>query len=393
MCSIIHLNSSKMSYKKKLPLISALLLLISINVVAQNTNANADYDHDKKGKVVIEKFLAPSLQGNHGGEDPLRRITIYLPPGYAESKQRYPVIYFLHGVLATDSLMMAWLRFKELMDTAISSGHIHPMILVLPNSDNNFGGSFYTNSTLTGNWADYIAKDVVNYIDKRYRTIANRNSRGLSGHSMGGNGALKLGMLYPDVFGAVYALSPAVMGWAAEFSINNPVFKSIDSFRNQYSTTQIMDDVIKEHDFSKFWTKVMADLARTYSPDEKGKTFLSAKMPVRYIGDSMIVDVETKEKWEANFPINMVEGHLPALKSLKALKLDWGRNEENPHIPIICLQFSKKLEANKVKHFAEEYIGGHVDKQGGLEGRMYTEMLPFFDTYLKFENKQDLSQK
>lgn len=86
-----------MSYKKKLPFVFALLLLISINVTAQNTNANGDNDQRKKGKVVIEKFLAASLQGNHAGEDPMRRITIYLPPGYKESKQRYPVIYFLHG--------------------------------------------------------------------------------------------------------------------------------------------------------------------------------------------------------------------------------------------------------------------------------------------------------
>lgn len=381
-----------MSYKKKLSLVPALLLLISINVIAQNTNANSDYDHSKKGKVIVEKFLAPSLQGNHSGEDPMRRITIYLPPGYEESKQRYPVIYFLHGGMEMlgDSIVMAWWRINELMDAAILGGHIRPMIFVLPNSDARLGGGFYTNSTLTGNWADYIAKDVVDYIDKRYRTIANKNSRGLSGHSLGGNGALKIGMLYPNVFGAVYALSPGLLAWGGSFSINDPVFKNIDSFRNQYSEAEIFHDVIHSHDFSKFNTKAMANVARAYSPDEDGKTFLSAKMPVRYIGDSMIVDVETKRKWEANFPINMIESHLPALKSLNALKLDWGRNDEISNVPMGSLQFSKKLEANGVKHFAEEYIGGHVSNIGGLEGRIYTEMIPFFDTYLKIEDKQDL---
>ena len=344
----------------------------------------------KKGKVVVERFLAPSLQGNHAGEDPMRRITIYLPPGYEESKQRYPVVYFLHGGLDVlgDSIVMAWWRIHDLMDAAVLGGHSHPMIFVLPNSDAKLGGGFYTNSTLTGNWADYIGKDVVDYIDRRYRTIANRNSRGLSGHSLGGNGALKIGMLYPDVFGAVYALSPAVLGWGGDFTINDPVYKSIDSYRNQYSTAEIFDDLINRNDFTKFRAKSIANMARAYSPDEEGKTFLSAKMPVKYVGDSMIVDVETKKKWEANFPINMIESHLPALKSLTALKLDWGRNEEFAHVPMVSLQFSKKLEANKVKHFAEEYIGGHVSKVGGLEGRIYTEMLPFFNTYLKTESKE-----
>ncbi|MEO9004625.1 MAG: alpha/beta hydrolase-fold protein [Ginsengibacter sp.] len=368
-------------------LVSALLLLVSINVIGQNTNVNSD--HSKKGKVIVEKFLAPSLQGNHSGEDSMRRITIYLPPGYEESKERYPVIYFLHGGMEMlgDSIVMAWWLINELMDAAILGGHIRPMIFVLPNSDAKLGGGFYTNSTLTGNWVDYIAKDVVDYIDKRYRTIANRNSRGLSGQSLGGNGALKIGMLYPDVFGAVYALSPGLLGWGGGFNINDPAFKNMDSFRNQYSTEEIFDDLIKRNDFTKFNTKAMANVARAYSPDEQSKTFLSAKMPVKYSGDSMIVDEETKRKWEANFPINMIASHLPALKSLNALKLDWGRNDEISNVPIVSLQFSKKLEANGVKHFAEEYIGGHVSNIGGLDGRIYTEMLPFFDIYLKFEDK------
>lgn len=372
-------------------MMKSLLLIFSCfiftkSLIAQKTD---------KGKIIIEKFLSPSLQGNHAGEDPMRKMTIYLPPGYEESNLRYPTIYFLHGFLSNDSLMMAWNGLYELMDAAILSGKIHPMILVLPNSDNNFGGSFYTNSSLTGNWANYIGKDIVNYVDKKYRTIPNRNSRGLTGHSMGGNGALKIGMLYAEVFGAVYALSPAVLDWGAEFSISNPAFKKMDSFRNEFSSMQITESLIKGDMagfLDKFYPKLFADLARTYSPDE-GKSFLSAKMPVTYIGDSMIVNEEAKKKWEANFPLNMIESHLSALKSLNAIKIDWGRNEENKHIPITCLQFSKKLEANGVKHFAEEYIGGHVDKQGGLDGRLYTEMLPFFDTYLKWEEKAKPASK
>ncbi|MFD2937399.1 hypothetical protein [Spirosoma flavum] len=195
-------------------------------------------------------------------------------------------------------------------------------------------------------------------------------------------------MLYPDIFGAVYALSPANLGWGGDFSINAPFFKGIDSFRNQYSIAEIYDDLINRNEWTKFYRKAMANLARAYSPDEAGKNFLSAKMPVNYSGDSLMVDVETKRKWEANFPINMIESHLPALKSLTALKLDWGRNEATTNIPIAVLQFSKKLEANQVRHFAEEYIGDHVNKIGGFDGRIYTEMLPFFDTYLKFESKE-----
>jgi S-formylglutathione hydrolase FrmB len=250
----------------------------------------------RKGKVVVNRFLAPSLQGNRAGEDPLRRVTVYLPPGYEMSNQRYPTIYYLHGFLVDDSLMMHWNRMNELMDVAISACHLHPMILVLPDSDDNFGGSFYTNSSLTGNWADYIGKDVVAFIDKKYRTIPNRDSRGLTGHSMGGNGALKLAMLYPEVFGAVYALSPAVLGWSEDFTLNSPAFRGIDSFRNELSGQQIVSGLMKGDTAAQqyFQRKLMADLARTYSPNNE-KTFLSAAMPVRYVGDSMVVNGDGKE--------------------------------------------------------------------------------------------------
>jgi S-formylglutathione hydrolase FrmB len=372
-----HRTQSQIIFRKSLLIILCLFIFLD-KLAAQDA---------KQGKVIVEKFTAPSLLGNRAKEDPVRRLTVYLPPGYDESKQRYPVIYFLHGFLMNDSLMIAWNGLIELMNTAIVSGHIRPIIMVVPDSDNNFGGGLYTNSTLTGNWADFIAKDVVSRVDQKYRTIPNRDSRGLSGHSMGGHGALKIGMLYPDVFGAVYAMSPAVLGWAAEFTLNSPAFKQMPSFKNAFTGAQINESLMNgDPDFrKKFYAKQMADLARSYSPDD-GKTFLSASMPVSYIGDKMIINKEVEKKWEYNFPINMIDRHLEALKSLRALKIEWGRNDEAPHIPITCLQFSKKLEANGVKHFAEEFLGGHVDKLSGLDGRIYTEMLPFFDAYLKFED-------
>jgi enterochelin esterase-like enzyme len=73
-------------------------------------------------------FLAPSIQGNPGGENPMRRMTIYLPPGYDAGKGRYPVIYYLHGYSFNDSTCAAWLQLAPLMDKAISSGVIHPVI-------------------------------------------------------------------------------------------------------------------------------------------------------------------------------------------------------------------------------------------------------------------------
>ena len=101
----------------------------------------------------------------------------------------------------------------------------------------------------------------------------------------------------------------------------------------------------------------------------------------------MVVNVAILKKWEENFPYNMIDAHVPELKRLTALKLEWGRNDELPFIPVTCMQFSKKLEALGIKHFAEEYFGDHSSEIMGANGRIYTEVFPFFNSYLKFEDQ------
>ncbi len=81
----------------------------------------------------------------------------------------------------------------------------------------------------------------------------------------------------------------------------------------------------------------------------------------------------------------MADSYYDNLKKLKALKLDWGRNEDFPHIPITCRIFSQKLENMGIEHYAEEYIGTHSNKLWTDDGRALNDMLPFFNTYLNFE--------
>jgi S-formylglutathione hydrolase FrmB len=322
-----------------------------------------------KGTVVRIQFLAPSIQGNPAGEQATRHITIYLPPGYAQGNERYPVIYFLHGYSWTDSSTMSEWQINTLLDTAIFMKHTKSVIMVLPDSYTRYGGSFYTNSTLTGNWADYIVKDVVNYVDQHYRTIAKKESRGIAGMSMGANGALKICMLYPEIFNAVYGATPATLNWSDGINTSLTAFKEISKAKNE--------EAIGE----SFPAKLFIDLARTYSPNLNKLPFY-ADMPAYYLGDSLIIDTATVNKWTVNFVTNMITSHLSALKSLRAIKIDWGRNDAGRHVPVTCLEFSKKLEWYGISHEAEEYLGVHAGNMKGVNGRIYTEILPFFDANL-----------
>ncbi|MBO9619978.1 MAG: esterase family protein [Niabella sp.] len=326
----------------------------------------------QKGTVVRVQFKASSIAGNPAGEDANRHLTIYLPPGYKQSAARYPVIYFLHGMVWTDSSTMLDIHFDQLLDAAIGSKEIPPVLLVLPDANTIYKGSWYANSALTGNWTDFIAKDVVSYVDRHYRTIPNRNSRGLSGISMGGHGALKVAMLYPQVFGAVYAMTPAVLNWSDSTNTKLPDFKAIQKARN-----------MKELNWDGR-ALVLVDLGRSFSPDLKNPPFYT-DMPVTYTDGIAKIDSGVIKKWNEHLPTQMLDHYAAALKTLNGLKIDWGRNDLAKHVPGTCLEFSKKLEKLGVKHFAEAYLGGHSDRLSGTDGRVYTDLLPFFKKYLKWQ--------
>jgi S-formylglutathione hydrolase FrmB len=327
-----------------------------------------------EGNVVVD-YLYSELLENEMGEDPTRRVSIYLPPDYDKSSDRYPVIYYLHGFTWSDSLQIADDKFDQLLDKAIATGKIKPMIVVMPDHHTKYRGSFYTNSPLGGNWADFTAIDLVAYIDKNYRTISDNNSRGIAGHSMGGHGAIKIGMLYPDVFSSVYALSPGALGLVKDMGIKNPAYREVLDIETQ-------EELISGWDH--FYANAIVAMGRMFSPNPENPPFY-ADLPYVPEGERMVVDQEVLTLWQKNLPLEMINDYADNLRKLKVLKLDWGRNEEFLHIPITSKMFSLKLENLGIHHYAEEYIGTHVNKLWTDDGRALNDMLPFFDRYLVFE--------
>lgn len=129
---------------------------------------------------------------------------VILPPDYASSRQEYPVLYMLHGVAggATE-----WLEIglHEAADELWSSGRVPPFIIVLPDT----GPSYYLNHADGGpRWEDFIIQELVPEVDATYRTRPDPRYRAVGGLSMGGDGALRLALRHPDIFGIVGAHSP-----------------------------------------------------------------------------------------------------------------------------------------------------------------------------------------
>jgi enterochelin esterase-like enzyme len=150
---------------------------------------------------------APSLDGNLLGDPSEVHVAVETPASYStDMTRRYPVVCFLAGY--DEDAAVASIGTE--LDRLVAAGKAPEMILVAVSGDNALGGSFYVDSPVAGHWASAVVDDVVGAIDDRYRTLPGPASRGIAGFSMGGYGALALAMAHPDVFGAVYALSPGL---------------------------------------------------------------------------------------------------------------------------------------------------------------------------------------
>lgn len=159
------------------------------------------------GEVMESTFYSKTLGENV-------QYLVYLPFGYQRSNLRYPVLYLLHG--RGDS-MHSWLAIQADLDNMIETGKIQPLIAVIPDVPYSKRASYYVDSLYTGEpmiegkpVESAIIQDLIPEIDKTYRTIKERTGRAIAGYSMGGFGALRYVLRYPDIFCGAILLSPAV---------------------------------------------------------------------------------------------------------------------------------------------------------------------------------------
>jgi len=325
------------------------------------------------GVIHTIEVPAPSLRGNLLGDADRRTASVYLPPQYSTQRgRRFPVIYLLHGFAADHRAFIAGayqdLNVRVSMDSLIAIGKVQPMIVVTPNARNRFDGSFYANSAATGKWEDFLAKDLVRHIDRRYRTIAKSSSRGLMGHSMGGYGALNVGMRNPGVFSAVYALSPCCLGpdhTNLTFPGRTEQWKKALSARD---TSQIKT--------AGFHANILMALAAVYSPaPDRPPLFLSYPFAAR--SDSLVPDLATIARWKP--PLTQLERYRDNLAKLH-IGFDAGESDGLTDIPVNARAVDRELTRMGIEHTFEIYQGTHGNR---IRERLESIVFPFFSRNLK----------
>lgn len=313
-----------------------------------------------QGQLQKIKVHGPALEGNLEGNAAERDVFVYLPPGYASSDKRYPVIYFLHGYGATAEIYAnGVLKLPGAADAAIAAG-AKEAIVVLPDASSSYGGSMYSNSAVVGDWERFIAQDLVAYIDANYRTLALPQSRGLSGHSMGGYGTLRVGMKQPGVFGALYAMSSCCL-------LNQAPNEETVATQQQ----RMMDGEVKG---ARGFANAPLAQAAAWAPNPQNPP---------YYFDFSYQDGELQPlvaaKWTANSPLVFVDQHVPALLGYKGIMLDVGDKDS---LAATNTQLDAALSRLGVPHGYEIYDGDHGNRVGE---RFVSKLLPFFSGLLVAE--------
>lgn len=333
--------------------------------------------NSSKGNLERIKVHGASLEGNLEGDNPDRDVVVYLPPSYSKAaNRRYPVVYFLHGYSVGVEAYVKMLNLPDMADNAIAAG-AREMILVLPDALTVYSGSMYSNSPTTGDWEGYLSHDLVAYIDSHYRTVADRDSRGLSGHSMGGYGTIRVGMKHPEVFSALYAMSSCCL-------MNNPapLLPAPDGARGQ----------------GKVSPTAPAQSSAARGPAAKGKApagggfgnvlfAQAAAWAPNPMNPPQYFDLPTKDgqiqpliaaKWAANSPLVMVDQYVPNLKRYRAIAMDVGDKDS---LAAMNLDLDKALTRLGIPHVFEQYDGNHGNR---VTARFQDNLMPFFSQQLKF---------
>jgi S-formylglutathione hydrolase len=319
---------------------------------------------ERTGTVEHITVHGQALEGNLEGDSPDRDVTVYLPAGYAvDETRRYPVVYLLHGYGGRDDTFTARLAaLKESADRLGAAQGFRASIVVTPNAFTLHKGSMYSNSPTTGDWERFVAEDLVAYIDERYRTIANRRSRGLGGHSMGGYGAIRIGMKRPDVFSSLYIMSACCL--TANRNPSPEAMAAAEAIRTREQAEQASRGPGNR-------PSVSLASAAAWSPNPDNPP-LYLDLPMK--GGKVRPDIVAK--WVANAPLEMLEAHESSLKQYYAIAVDIGANDA---LLASNRQLHDAMTRLRIPHSYEEYDGDHTNR---VRERIERNVLPFFSQYL-----------
>ena len=281
---------------------------------------------------------------------------IVLPPSYESNPDStYPSIYFLHGF----GLDYSWYgSVVSVFEDMMASGEIRESILIKPDGFViPYLGSMYTNSDYNGQFEDYIVQDLISHIDGSYNTIDNSSYRAIMGHSMGGYGAVKLSIKFPELFQVAASHSGPI-------AIENVI---PDLLPVLLAETGILGYQPWNGTVSLF----MYSASAAFSPDVDDWPYY-VDLPVDYYGN--VID-EVWDLWLGHDALTLAQENLANIQSIR-FYMDCG-DQDDYLFYNHSTSFSEFLDEVNINHVYETYPGDHFTEV--LNGDRFPYSLAFIE--------------
>jgi hypothetical protein len=286
------------------------------------------WDVELAGRLDRNVIDSQLLRDNVLGDASRRPLWVYVPPGYDNDETvRYPAVYVIQGYTGHVAMWANRTAYRqpfiETADALFALGDTPPCIVVYVDAWTAYGGSQFVDSPGTGRYHSYLCDEVVAWVDSRYRTIAHRESRAISGKSSGGFGAMITPMLRPDLFGALATHagdSLYELCYVPEFGkaarhlrdYDHDIFAWWNDFRSRPSFTKDGDSTLL----------MLLGCTACFSAADDG----TPQLPFDPHTGQLLPEVW--QRWLDWDPVRMVDRYAEALRSQRAIWIDAGTRDE-----------------------------------------------------------------
>ena len=284
-----------------------------------------------RGKLDEIEIDSRALRGNPLGDPHVRPLWVYRPPAYeTDAARRFPAIYLIQGLTGQVDMWKNRTSFRpnviELVDELFARPDVPPCLVVMVDAWTSYGGSQYVDSPGTGKYMTYLCDDVPAFVDAKYRTMASRDHRALTGKSSGGYGAMVVPMMRPDAFGALATHAGDAL---FEVCYARTFGDTVRALRDHHggSFENFWKDFRSRPAFTKAGDHTLLNdfcMAACYSADPDG----TVRLPFDTATGARIPEVWAR--WEALDPVFMARKpeYQKALKSMRAIYVDAGKRDE-----------------------------------------------------------------
>ena len=314
-----------------------------------------------KGTRVEFTIESKAIANNLLGDPTNRRVAVYLPEGYEDSDEEYPMFVDLVGFTGSGLAHFNWRPFGEnvpqRLDRLVAEHKMGPVVAVFPDCFTSLGGNQYINSAAMGNWEDFLIDEMIPEVERRFRVAKGRDHRAAFGKSSGGYGAIVHGLKHADVWGAVASHS-GDMGFAMTYMGDfQKLLDTLAGYDRDIAKLLTHYETKPKLDHNDMHMLMALAMAASYDPDPAGPKGI--RLPVDLFTGEL--DAELWANWMRHDPVELVklEECQANLRSLRGLYIDCGSKDQYSLV-YGARAFVKTLYDEGIVHRYEEFDDDHT---------------------------------